>query len=172
MVQLRWHEPASYRRAVARRHGRAALWESCKFALVVFSLMVGIRALDGLGRANPNLIGWTGMLVLAASTALLVAFGLPAFLRLLPNSIVILSEKGINNNIIGLGASIRFWPWGEISSCGVSTVTLDGKQYRTLVAYGADGRELASFGLSDSLTLEEIQQLLKRYGKRLHANAG
>lgn len=171
MERLQWNEPASYRRAVARQRERQIPWESIKGAAFLFFVCIAARGSAEMGRPNPNLVGWGTTLVLAATVALLVAFGLPRLLLLLPNSIVILSDKGINNNIIGHGASLRFWPWSEISSCEISTVTLAGRQYRTLTAHDTNGREIASFGLKARPTTEELKQLLTRYEKHVNTDA-
>jgi uncharacterized RDD family membrane protein YckC len=110
-------------------------------------------------------------LALASVFALTLAFGLPRLLLLLPNSFVILSKEGINNNIVGVGATVRYWPWAEISSCRVSTTTLDGKKFLTLRLIDREGHDLASFGMRDRTLVDEIEGLLTRYGKRLEVDS-
>lgn len=167
MEDLQWHEPAAYRRAVARRQQRENPWKAVGFAGAAFLVVIALRA---LAAPNPNQIGWPATVVLAATLALFLAFGFPRLILLFPNSIVILSRKGINNNVVGNGASIRFWSWDKISSCRVSTASHEGREFRTLTIYGPDGREAATFGLRDAPTIDAIRRLLERHGKSLEVD--
>lgn len=166
MEELQWHEPAAYRRAVARQRGREGLWEAIKVAVITFFALIAVQGFSVLTRPDANRIGWPAMLTLALVVALLLAFGLPRFLLLFPNSIVILSKTGINNNIIGTGARIRFWLWEEISSCRISPLMLDGRNFLTLRLYGLDGQIMETFGLGDESMVVEIERLLRRHGKQ------
>lgn len=164
MTDLKWHEPAAYRRAAHR----VSLLESIKFAAIVFVVVIGIRGLVEIRpNPNPNRPSWAASVLIAAAAAVFFAFGFPALLSFLPNSIVILSRKGVNNNIVGKGAKIHFWPWDEIASCAIATESFGQRGFRTLSLLGANGTELATFGMAEQPTNEEIAEFLRAHGKLL-----
>jgi hypothetical protein len=167
LKKLQWHEPAAYRRAIARRETRERPWAATRYAAFVFFVLTGLRAIIGWTRPNPNLLGWPWSLAVAAAAAYFFAFLFPWLITLLPNSIVILSEKGVNNNVIGHGVTVRFWSWDKIEYATETQVELDGHVYRTLVLHDANGRVLETFGLRDKPALDEISQFLNEQGKSL-----
>jgi hypothetical protein len=140
-------------------------WESLRFAGAVFLALILLRYLGG--RTNPNLPGLPQTLLISLAAAFVIAYAFPWFLLLLPNSIVILSEKGVNNNIIGRGAAIRFWPWSQIAYCTLSSMGTGRKVFRILTLHSDDGNLLERFGIPNNPPDDEIRSLLKRYGKTL-----
>lgn len=167
MTPLQWHEPSAYRCALARQNKRERFWGSLKFVAFIFIVMIGVRAMGESGSSHPRLPGWLPTLLIASGVAVLLAFVLPWLLLRLPSSIIILSEKGVNNNLIGPGVKIYFWTWAEITSCSVSAVTIGERSFRTFGLHGANGQVLATFGVGDKPTAEEIEQYLNFYGPPL-----
>ncbi len=86
----------------------------------------------------------------------------------LPNSIVIVSPKGINNNVVGKGVSIAFWPWKDISYFSSTLEIDDERPIETLSLHSLDGQVLATFGLSRKITLNEIEAYVQHQRKTLH----
>ena len=140
-------------------------WESLRFAGGVFLLLIALRFLGG--RGNPNLPGLPQTVLISLAAAFVIAYVFPWFLLLMPNSMVILSEKGVNNNIIGRGATIRFWPWTQIAYCALAEVVIRGREFRTLSLHAEDGSLLEQFGIPDNPQDHEIRSLLERHGKTL-----
>ena len=141
-----------------------------KFAAVAFLFIVGVRVWGEFENPNANLPDWGTTLVIAAVLALLLAFVLPRLLLLLPNSIVILSKKGVNNNIVVAdGVRNRFWLWHEISFCSIAIETLGERRFETFSLYDLDGRVMATFGLPSKPKIEELAQMLRLYDKPLQA---
>jgi hypothetical protein len=169
--QLKWHEPRAYRRALFRESERRNPWDASKFAAGAFALILGLRVMAGLGRANPNLPGWLPTVGIALAVAVFAAFVLPWLISLVSISLVILSEKGINNNIIGRGATIYFWPWDRVACCSTSVTSVGGRSYRTFSLHDDQGDVLATFGLPETPTAEEIRDYLQRHGKELREGA-
>ncbi|HLJ55237.1 MAG TPA: hypothetical protein VKT77_09365 [Chthonomonadaceae bacterium] len=164
MKPLQWHEPAAYRRAKHYALERSNPWRSAGFAGVAFLVMLALRAMAQHGPdAHPP--PWPQSVAVAAVLALVVAYALPALALLLPGSIVILSEKGVNNNVMaGRGWSIRFWAWDKIARAAIEPDTAGGRTYRTLALYDAGGGRLAALAIPDRLDAAEIDAFLSRYG--------
>src|SRR5690242_13359631 len=92
---------------------------SAEFAQVRWDRLPCYVGLEGSSRikagSGPHPPGWELTVAIAAGVAFFAAYGLPALMSLMPGSIVILSDKGVNNNVhTGRGWSIRFWPWEDI----------------------------------------------------------
>lgn len=167
MKDLQWHEPAAYRRAIYYQNERADPLNSLKFAGVTFLLMLGFRYLVGTG-PNPNPPPWPTSILVATAVAVFMAYGVPALMSLLPGSIVILSEKGINNNVMtGRGWSIRFWPWDEIAYCSTAVDTAGGKDYDVITVHDNTGHILATLALSGRPPLAAVEGYLYAHGKKL-----
>ena len=167
MKDLQWHEPAAYRRAIYYENERHDPWASAKFAGVAFLVMLGLRL---LARSGPDTHppGWPATIGVAAAVAVFLAYGLPAIMSLVPGSIVIVSDKGINNNVLaGRAWSIRFWPWDQISSCALHADDAGGRQYAVMSVYDNAGATLVTVALAASPSPSEIAQLFAVYGKEL-----
>lgn len=170
MKQLQWHEPAAYRRAIFYSNERKDPTSSLKLAGFVFLLMLGLRLIvPSQPDAHPP--GWPASLALAVGVALVVAYGMPALMSILPGSIVILSEKGVNNNVMtGRGVNIRFWPWDKIAYGSASAETVGGRTYELLSFYGHNEELLWTAAVAGRPPMWEIEQYLLQYGKRLVKN--
>jgi len=155
--RLQWNEPAAYRRQIFREHEHRKPFEAYKFAAIVFGIMLILRGVAGIGNANPNLPGWLPMLGLSLLVAIVVAFVLPLVLSWVSVSIVILSEKGVNNNIVGHGATIYFWPWDRVEYCTTAIDRVGNHSYPTLSLHSADDEVLATFGLREKPTVDELR---------------
>jgi hypothetical protein len=171
MKQLQWHEPAAYRRAIFYSNERKDPASSLKYAGLVFLVMAGLRLIvPNTPDSHPP--PWAASLAVAAGVALIAAYGMPALMSILPGSIVILSEKGVNNNVVtGRGVGIRFWPWERIAFCSASADTVGGRTYELLSFYGPDRELLWTAALAGRPPMWEIEQYLLQYGKRLEKNA-
>ena len=165
MNPLLWHEPAGYRRAKYTQMEALDPLRSVKFALLAFVCILGCRWLGGLHPApDMHPPGWSLSTAMAFGIALFLAYVLPRFIGLFANSIVILSEKGVNNNTVAYGAHIRFWPWSEIAFCYVWTEALNNDRYPVLSF--CDGRSivLTTLARSEKVPISEIERVLRAYG--------
>ena len=168
MKDLQWHEPAAYRRAIFYENEKQDPLSSLKFAGAAFGFMLGLRFLAGTGPDAHPPPWWPHSVGVALAVAIFAAYGLPGLMSLLPGSIVILSDKGVNSNkIAGRGWIIRFWPWDEIAYGSLTTDTAGGKVYQVLCLHGADNHVLATLALSPRATMHQIQPYFSANGKSL-----
>ena len=164
MNQLLWHEPARYCRAKYNRMEALAPLRSVKFALFAFLVILGCRWLGGLHPApDMHPPGWSISTAMAFGIALFVAYVLPHFIGLFANSIVILSEKGVNNNTVAHGVRVRFWSWSEIAFCYVWTEALDNERYPVLSFCDNRSIVLTTLARSEKIPLSEIERVLHAY---------
>jgi hypothetical protein len=166
---LRWHEPAAYRRLLFYEQGRAHPWRTIgQIAAAGFGLLI-LRGVVELGHLQngqfPNRPGWPASIALAAALGIVIGYLLPRFLMLLPGSIVILSEKGVNNNDLGKGLSIRFWSWERIDHARISSQTVRDREFTVMSLFDNNGNELATLALRDLPSVAEIRAYFREHGK-------
>lgn len=167
MKEMQWHEPAAYRRAIYYENERNSPLSSLKFAGTAFLAVLGFRLLAGLG-PDSHAPPWPPSFAVAAGVALTAAYGLPALMSLMPGSIVILSDKGVNNNVhTGRGWSIRFWSWDEIESYSLTIDTAGGKSYDVFHLHDGRGEVLVTLALKNQGSMSEVQGYFAAHGKRL-----
>lgn len=164
MDALQWHEPRAFRRAEYRDRQKKNPWESPRTAALCFGVILALRGLAGM-RPNPNQISWGLTVLLAAVVGLAVAYLLPFALGYLSVSVVILSEKGVNNNIVGHGATMYFWSWDEIARCTLGEAVRGGKSYPCLLLHDHEENLMACLALAEKPTPQEIRAWLQHYGK-------
>lgn len=171
MGRLQWNEPKAYHRCRSRRHKLRNPWDSAKFAATAFLMILGIRVFAEFERANPDLPGWMPTLVIAAAIALFFGFVFPVLISFISISVVVLSESGVNNNVVGHGATLNFWPWSEIAYCSTSVANVGNRSFQTLSLHDAHENVLATFALANSPTVEEVREWLNELGKRIVESA-
>jgi hypothetical protein len=165
MKDFQWHEPASYRRAISYENERRNPQASAKFAGVAFAIVLGLRFIFGR-QTDSHPPAWSASVAIAALIALFAAYGLPAVVSLLPASIVIFSEKGVNNNVMtGRGWNIRFWPWEQIAYCTVGVDSAGGRTYEVIYMHAVDNRLLATLAFTDRSVPVQINDFLHAHGK-------
>lgn len=167
LSHLKWYEPRAYRRARFFEQERRNPWDAVKVASVTFLVLVSLRLSAGLGPDHRDTPGWLPALGLAVAVAGFVAYGLPVLLSFVSVSVVLLTEKGVNNNIIGHGVTFHFWAWADIEGCEVCVESAGGHTSQTFSLLGDGGRILATFGLDENLNAAEIDAWLRTIGKRL-----
>ena len=168
MKQILWHEPAKYRRRKYKEKEEKYPLESVKFALFAFVLILALRGLSGIHPApDAHPPEWGLTAGIAIGVAVFAAYILPRFIGLMANSIVILSNKGVNNNIVGRGMTIRFWAWDKISYGYIWTEKLYDEYYPVISFCDADERLLVTLGLDKNADMHEIEMVLKENGKTL-----
>lgn len=159
--KLSWNEPRAYRRACYRESPKSSLRENLKFSVMAFAVLMGLRALSGLGKANPNLPSWGMTTLICLASAIFIGFVFPWLISLIAASIVHLSDKGINNNIVGHGATLYFWRWDQVAECELTQRIVGGQSFNVLNLIDADGMILASLGLAATPTPAEITAWLE-----------
>lgn len=168
--QLQWQEPRAFRRAEYRERQKQNPWDAPKTAAVSFAIILALRGFVGLTRPNANLLGWGPITLLALAVGFVVAYVLPFALGYLAVSLVILSEKGVNNNIVGHGATIYFWPWDQIGHCSFDQKTTGGRSFACLFLHDHQGEVIEALALPEKPPREEIQSWLHQCGKADPAN--
>ena len=166
MSQTLWHEPKAYRRAIFYENERARPLDSAKFAAGVFAIMLGLRFIAGL-RQDPaaHPVAWNTMVWLAAGVALFVAYGLPAIVSMVAPSIVIVSDKGVNNNrFFGRGWRIQFWEWDRIGLLVIGSEAFGDRTFRVVTLYDCDGAFLARVALADGVTPGDLERFAAKHG--------
>ena len=164
-TQLLWHEPAKYRRIKFRQAEKANPLESIKLTLFSSIVLLGLRWLVGFRPAEgARLPEWPAVFGASIGLGIFVAYGMPRLEGLFANSIVILSEKGVNNNSVWGGATIRFWAWEKIAFCYHWREELNGEAYPVLSFCDSDSIVLSTLCMSRSVPIEEVAALLELYG--------
>lgn len=165
MDQLQWHEPRAFRRAEYRERQQGDPWDAPKTAAIGFGVIFVLGAMAKIGNPNPNMLSWPWLVILALGVGVGITYLLPLMLGYISLSIVILSAKGINNNIVGHGATIYFWSWDEAAYCSIGETTTGGKTYPCLVLHDLNGGVLARLALAKKPSAEEVREWLERHGK-------
>lgn len=166
MANLQWHEPRAFRRAEYRERQQRNPWESPKTAVICFAVLFALGAFAKLGKPdNPNMLTWPWLAILSAAVGIGIAYLLPLMLGFMAVSLVTLSEKGINNNIVGYGATIYFWSWDNISDCSFGEKTTAGKSFPCLLLHDHQGRVVAHLALAEKPSPEEVRAWLQRHDK-------
>lgn len=166
---LVWDEPRRYRRAVDFAGFRSDHRESLKFAGSAFLILSGLRWLAGFRpRPDYNPPAWPIFLPIAAIIALAIAFVLPPLMMLLGSAVVVISDVGINHNVMwGRGWRHNFHPWDEIGRCELGQKAVDGQTYTTLTVLDREGRELRTVAVSPKVSRAELEREFSRRGRRL-----
>lgn len=151
MEPLKWHEPRDFRRARFYQSEKANPLAALKTVGISFLVLMGVRLLVEFGprREGQTPPGWIPVVCMAIPVSIFIAYGLPFVLSFLCFSLVYLSEKGINNNIIGVGGTLYFWPWEAVGTFELNRVTLKGKEYQSLDVLDGSGNLLAELCLAD-----------------------
>ena len=159
---MQWTEPKQYWRSklqqnFPREHGKQVL-----YGLGVFVSLAGIRYLSSLmpdQQGKP--FSWGSTFLIAFIGALVIAFGYPELSRFLSASHVIISKKGVNNNL-QLGGSVRvhFYDWNEISA----VVAGQDQGQSVIRLLDADDQVLTTLALSDKVTLNQVQSAVQSSG--------
>ena len=166
MDHLQWQEPKAFRRAEYRARQKQNPWESPKTAVICFAVIFALGAFAKLGKPdNPNMLTWPWLALLSAAVGIGIAYLLPLMLGYISVSLVILSEKGINNNIVGRGATIYFWSWDEVAYCSFGEKVTGGKSFPCLLLYADDGQVLVELALAVKPSAEEVRAWLEKRGK-------
>lgn len=173
MEAIQWHEPRPFRRARFYQSEKANPLAAIKTAGISFLVLLGLRLLVEIGpkREGQNPPGWMAIVGMAIPVSLFIAYGLPFCLSFISISRVVLSEKGINNNIIGVGATILYWPWEAISTFELKPALLGQTEYQTLCLLDAAGNQLAEFCLVGPQQIEGITEWAEAKGVAVEHHA-
>lgn len=172
MNQLKWTEPRPYRRETFRQSDNNSFGKSLKFAGISFLILLGVRLIAGMGNANPQIPDWISTIGIACITALFLAFAFPWLIGLFEVSNVFLSAKGINNNIVGHGATLYFWPWDEIAYCRFSEQVIRGIRYPTVSLFDHQDQLLTTFGIPTEAIRDSIQAFFEQNGHPIASQSG
>jgi hypothetical protein len=172
MQKLQWTEPPAFRRAIDQREAANRPWQPHLRAAGVFVAFLALRGFVQLTRPQANSISWPLSIGLAVVLAVFAAYLLPWVIARLPNSTVIISEKGINRNTIGTSAKIRFWSWQRIGRGVIATESVAGNTYRVLRISGVDGNEIGVFGLREQPTTDAVRNAFAENAKPIELQTG
>lgn len=127
MSNLAWDEPRNFRRNQNAREQRVFSVESAKTMAVIAGCLIGLRVLVGLNpRPSGVSLSWPNAILLALVVGFVGAIVAPWLIARIGMARVILSEKGINHNVMrGIGWQINFYPWSSVS--GVQMSEEDGQ---------------------------------------------
>ncbi len=160
---LRWKEPASFKRAVARQHGmRPNRWYPILFALGIAVVFLGGTAYHN----KPAMGSWPLTVALATGVGGLVAYGVPFLASRDPN-LVVISERGVGRRVMGGGSvSLECWPWECIAYCSLESMTLEGRSYSVLVVH-SEKEEVALFALDSGTDVKDVVGAIAVYGREV-----
>jgi hypothetical protein len=160
-MKLAWVEPKSYWEKKLGSNGQPWI-KTFLYGLALFTFAAGARYLSSRQTDHQNTpINWPIFLGGAFAASQLIAFLWPRLIRLLSASHVIISEKGINNNLqFGTRFDFRFWSWEKLGSVGASV--LEGQDI--LVLRAPDGSEIERLGLRSKPNRDQIKQAVEHFG--------
>lgn len=169
-MNVKWDEPASYLRAVARANGtaptlRRQVMYGLAAAVVVAVVIPGFESLFYLLHKK-DLGVPTYVYFLAPAIAGLFVGYLPS-LVLASSAKVNLDENGLHRTRpMGPEVLVQAWPWESIDALAVEDVEVAGGVHRVLVVRLAGAQEETLIGLGQA-RLEDIKELAGRMGKPL-----
>ena len=106
----------------------------------------------------------------AAAVALMIAFVLPVVMLWIASAIVVISDLGINHNVMwGKGWRHNFWRWDQISSCSIINETHQGHRYRVLEVNLVDGGRLV-FAIAPQVEDQTVRSAIQDRGHSLASN--
>ncbi len=156
-------EPRSYSQKKVNRDGEPlTAGKLALYGLLIFACFVGFKFIGTFVPGNRGqVVNWAVFVPLAFVGAMALAFVWPFVARLASASHVVISEKGINNNIqAGSGVHVRHWPWSELGP--LNSGTDEGRQ--VLIVSDPQGREINRFALSDKVSLAEVRRTVEQSG--------
>ena len=159
-MPLTWVEPPAYFRS--KRSKRPPLKDQLLLAVGVFAFGAGVRYLSSLQPAQRNQpVHWPSFLGLCLIISLFIAFGWPWIAGALSASHIVVSDKGINNNLqVGTSVRVKHWPWSEIGSVGTE---LDQGR-RIMVIKGTRGQILERLAIKDSISDIDLRKQIELHG--------
>jgi hypothetical protein len=159
MRNVRWQEPAAFKRATAP----SLPWQvGLIVAFAVAALVLIARAVI----PAPNAPGWPLMILIAVGSGLAIGLFMPWFTSLFPSEVIV-SPKGVNRNgFRGMFLRIQFWPWEQIARCSVGKLDLNGQSFEVLFLEDAQGGRSA-IGFGAKVPVEELDAFLQNQNKRL-----
>lgn len=162
MSKLLWDEPRGYRRAVNREQFSADYKQSLGYATFCFIAFCGLRLVAGINPGpDQHPPAWNVFLPASAVLGVLIAFGLPRVFMLLATATVVISDLGINHNVMwGRGWRINHWKWAQISSCEFRKCTKAEQTYRTLQINDTSRRILETVAISPKADEDNIREIL------------
>lgn len=168
---IQWAEPRAYRRAIDNPGPQPPPTRSLVFAGTTFVVVLTLRGLFGL-RPNPGASppSWAMSVAVAAAIALVLAYLLPLFAKVVTVNTVIVSDKGVNcNTVWGPGIRLRYWNWDQVACCVSWTTTIEGSPRPVFSLMGASGETLETFALARTVDLEALRILIERSGRELRS---
>ena len=163
---IQWTEPTAFRKAVNKAAEHRKPLDSLKIASGIFVVVLGLRWMYSLHHtSSSNPPQWGAMVIFSLIIALFVAYGLPALFSVMSTSIVILSEKGINNNRMAYGRWVfHFWEWEQISRAALVSEEIGSGNHRVLKLIDNNGQLLATLALSPQINETEVVEYLSTQG--------
>ena len=162
--QLRWQEPKAYGRVKFAQSEEANSSEWLKTTSGIFVVLIGLRIMVGIqqqpGTQPPS---WSVYVPAALALALFITRIVPRLVGLIAVSTAILSEKGVNLNTVGIGASVRFVPWENIKCAEFWTDDAGGKPHQVVSFMGRDVA-LLTLALDTAIRSHQIQEFLNLRG--------
>lgn len=160
MSTLAWDEPRNYRRNQNSREMRVFSVETLKTIGVVAGCLIGLRFLVGLNpRPSGVPVSWPNTILLAFVVALIAAVVAPWLIARIGMSRVILSEKGINHNVMrGIGWQINFYPWSSVSG-----VQMSEEEGQPVLRIGLKSGSTLLVALANQPSTSEVQAYIARH---------
>ena len=160
---LRWKEPASFKRVLARQHGT----KSNPWYPLLFMFGFVVVCLGGMAFHNKPAMGsWPLSVVLVTVSGFLIAFGVPFLASLGPN-LVVISERGVGRRVMQGGSFLlECWPWERVAYCSLESMILEGRFYSVLVVHSQEA-EFALFALSPKVDVQAVGSAIAANGREL-----
>lgn len=159
MEAISWHEPITYKWAVAKS---LPLWASLLIFAGVAALILGVSSAHGTQPA----LGWPATYVVAIASGLAVAYVIP-FITRFGNRACSIDDSGIRcDELVGSKWRNQQWNWDSIQYCVVKPVVVRRRSYQVLLICTTSGEEHA-LGISDEVNSNKIESAVLRSGCQL-----
>lgn len=160
-MRLTWVEPRAY--WLKRQEGTGwTLKTQTLYAFGLFAFAVLVRwgsSMQPAQRNNP--VNWPVFISIAFPLCMLIGYGWPQAAKFLSSSNVIVSEKGINNNIqVGTMVRVQFWQWSSLGPVG----EMQQEGHRLLIVRDLRGGVLAKLGIAPSIDSGQLKQSVLQCG--------
>ena len=168
MKPLSWTEPRPYRRRVNLESHKLAGRENFEFAVVSFAVLLAIRWTAGLHPSpDQHPPDWQIVIPAVAVVSLMIAFLLPIIMLWIATAIVVVSDLGINHNVMwGRGWRHNFWSWDEVESTEIGTEMRSGQSFRVLGIQLVNGERIC-LAVSPQVRDEDLVSAFAARGRQI-----
>jgi hypothetical protein len=167
MPDIRWNEPASFKRPEPTRAQFFSTENHIRFG-IIFGVMILLRLIMPVENPYP----WFGYLLIALMVGVVMGYLLPFGLLFCP-SFVGITATGIGRNSFNItllvipAIEMTTWEWANIPCGSLESATVNGKTFRVLVLGDPSAGQVEKIALSPKVPEADIAARFAEKGKKL-----